>query len=524
MKDTSKRTITIALVLICAVQLTIALFWASKKSYLFFDEVYSYPAANNMESTAYAFPENEWADGTWFDEYMGVSKEHRFHYAIPFGNQVTDVHPPLFYILLHTASSFVPGHFSFMAGLSVNIILFIASSIALYFLGKEIFQNKSAALIIALLYGVSYGGLNTMVYIRMYMLLTLMTILHLLVYLRYFDEERIPLKGYLLLTVTLVAGVLSQYYFLFIAFFLGVWYTIKFFLEKKYIILGKYLGTIFASAALSLMIWPAMLHHLFGGVRGTEATENLFASGDYFSQLKEMVRIINNDMFTKFMWIILAGIAVLFMISRKKGCNVSEKTKKNITVTLFVTIGYLLLVTKVAPYQVDRYLMPVYPLVYAVIVGSVFYVVSVIFNKKLAAILCILGFGGLSMIHMVHSGIPYTYMKNPDNIERQKIAEEYQDSYALYISDNGECHQFYSAQMLRKYQGFYHVYDLTTTEKTTTDMQILENEEKLVVYVSNTKDMEEINRFVGSIFNGAVLSEENLLDEDDDWNVYLLNI
>ena len=78
--------------------------------------------------------------------------------------------------------------------------------------------------------------------------------------------------------------------------------------------------------------------------------------------------------------------------------------------------------------------------------------------------------------------------------------------------------------MLRKYQGFYHVYDLTTTEKTTTDMQILENEEKLVVYVSNTKDMEEINRFVGSIFNGAVLSEENLLDEDDDWNVYLLNI
>ena len=411
-----------------------------------------------------------------------------------------------------------------MAGLSVNILLFIASSVALYFLGKRIFQDDICALVIALLYAVSYGGVNTMVYIRMYMLLALMTILHLLVYLKYMDQKKIPLKGYVLLAITLVTGVLSQYYFLFIAFFLGAWYTIKFFLEKRYKTLGKYLGTILASAGITLAVWPAMLHHLFGGVRGNEAKENLFAIGDYFAHLKEMLRILNNDMFTKFMWIILAGIAVLCIICWKKEEKANKERLMKIAVTLFVALGYLLLVTKVAPYQVDRYLMPIYPLIYAIVVGIAYVLISVIFTKKSAVVLCILGFGGLSLIHMVHSGIPYTYLKNPDNIKRQAIAEEYQDNYALYISDNGECHQFYSAQMLRKYQGFYHVYDLMTVEQTKADMNLLENEQNLVVYVSNTRELSEVNVFVNSIFEGKALDENMLLDEDEEWNVYLLEL
>ena len=170
----NKKTITILLVTICVLQLILSVFIGSKKNFLFFDEVFSYPAANNIESVGYVFPENKWINSEWFDAYMGVDENARFDYSIPYNNQVRDVHPPLFYLFLHTASSFVPGEFSFFAGIGCNIFFFIVSSVALFFLGKEVFGNPICGLITGFLYAISYGGLNTMVYIRMYMLMTMM--------------------------------------------------------------------------------------------------------------------------------------------------------------------------------------------------------------------------------------------------------------------------------------------------------------------------------------------------------------
>ena len=37
-------------------------------------------------------------------------------------------------------------------------------------------------------------------------------------------------------------------------------------------------------------------------------------------------------------------------------------------------------------------------------------------------------------------------------------------------------------------------------------------------------DMKEVNEFVGKIFSEKSLNESNHLDEDEDWNVYLLEI
>ena len=139
MSKLNKKQITILLILICILQLIVAVFIGSKKNFLFFDEVFSYPAANNVESVGYEFPQNQWMDSIWFDKYMGVDSEHRFDYSIPYNNQVTDVHPPLFYFFLHTASSFVPDQFSMWAGLAFNMVFFVISAIALYFLGKEVF-------------------------------------------------------------------------------------------------------------------------------------------------------------------------------------------------------------------------------------------------------------------------------------------------------------------------------------------------------------------------------------------------
>ena len=185
---------------------------------------------------------------------------------------------------------------------------------------------------------------------------------------------------------------------------------------------------------------------------------------------------------------------------------------------------YLLLVTKLAPYQIERYVMPIYPLVYLLVVGGCVHLLANLIPMKFAAALCIVGFGGLSAVHILLSGVPFTYEKNGDNIERFAVVEEYGDGYALYISDNGECHEFYSSQMLRHYKAFYHVYDLSTVETVKDDMQKIQGEESIVVYVSKTNDMEAVNGFVKEVFDGVSLNDENHLDEDEDWNVYLLEL
>ena len=143
-------------------------------------------------------------------------------------------------------------------------------------------------------------------------------------------------------------------------------------------------------------------------------------------------------------------------------------------------------------------------------------------KPQFAITLCVLGFGGLSIVHMVHSGIPYTYVKNPNNIERHAIVEEYKDNYAIYISDNGECHHFTIAQILKDYPAFYHVYNLDSVEQAKGDMEFVQNESQIVVYVTSTLEVDEVNKFVGEVFQGKTLNEDNIIDEDEEWNIYLL--
>lgn len=518
-----KRIISI-LVFICALQLAVSIFWGSKKSYLFFDEVFSYKAANSTNDLDSEFLENTWMDESWFLNFMSADSEHRFEYSIPYQNQVEDVHPPLFYLFLHTTCSMIPEEFSYWAGISVNILFFVGCTIVLYFLGKEIFGNPTCGLLVGLLYAVSYGGINTMVYIRMYMLLTLMTLLHALVYIKYFEAKVVDWKAYAYLALTLVLGVLSQYYFLFVAFFFGIWYTIKLFFEKRYQVLCRYILTVAISAVGSLIIWPSMIIHLFGGGRGEEARGNLLALEGYFSSIRETFRIINNDMFTKMLPIILVGILVLLFINKRKGYHIEAGNAKKAFAVFFVCFGYFLLVTKVAPYMVDRYVMPIYPLVYLLVIGVVYKLLEKIIPVKYAIVLCMIGFGGLSAIHMVHSGIPYTYAKHADNLERQEIAAEYHDKYALYISDNKGAHYYDAVQMLKEYKGYYYVYDLTLIEQTQKDMDVIANEDSLIVYVKDKRSFEEAKDFVENVFPGCSFDKDSRVDEDEKWDVYLIDL
>ena len=125
---------------------------------------------------------------------------------------------------------------------------------------------------------------------------------------------------------------------------------------------------------------------------------------------------------------------------------------------------------------------------------------------------------------MVVSGIPYTYQKHTDNMERQAIVEEYHDNYALYISDNDGEHYYDAVQMLKEYKGFYYVYDLENIDTVKKDMEVLTSESQLLVYVKYKRKAEEADEFIRKVFPNRILNEESLIDVDEKWTVYLLNL
>lgn len=518
----SKKKISCLLIVICAIQLSLSLFWASKKSYLFMDEVFSYATSNRAEGTEAELPANEWLDESWFVDYVSADPEHTFEYSIPYNNQETDVHPPLFYLFLHTACSFIPGEFSYWAGMGCNIVFFIGSSIVLYFLGKELFGNKSCGLLPAFLFGISYGGLNTMAFIRMYMLLALIVLLHTYVCIRYMEREETPLKGYVFLGLTLIAGVLTQYYFVIIAFFFGVWYVVKFLMEKQYKKLGSYILTIFVSAGCSLLIYPTMVKHVFGTGRGMEARENFALSEGYLEKLITMWRLMDSQLFFNLFALVLLLFFILLFLHLKHQDKINKKTVAKAGVILFACAGYFMVVTKVAPYQIDRYLMPIYPLVYLLVIGSIYQLFAKLLPAKTAVVLCTLIFGGLSVTHMIYSAIPHTYSQDIVITPRLTTAEENQECYAIYIGSRKEdIPKYYDIlQVLSRYRGYYYIDELDNADKVREDMQLLKEEKKIILYVDANVDAEEASHYLKEILPGTLWEEEHLLSRDESWDVY----
>jgi len=78
-----------------------------------------------------------WVSGKEYQEYLAVSKSNTFNYASVYYNQRGDVHPPFYYILLHTVCSVFPETFSKWYGLGINFLFLLMTQGLLYHMIKR---------------------------------------------------------------------------------------------------------------------------------------------------------------------------------------------------------------------------------------------------------------------------------------------------------------------------------------------------------------------------------------------------
>ena len=162
-------------------QLLAALYWGFQKEGYYIDELWSYGLANSRETPFLqdkAGYMNAWHGPEFYGEYLTVDPGEWFDFRSVYENQAQDVHPPFYYLLLHTVCSVFAGEFSKWFGLAINLCFFAGILWLLFAIGGKLLGRENPArLLPPLLYGFSGGALSMVVYIRMYAMLTFWVLL-----------------------------------------------------------------------------------------------------------------------------------------------------------------------------------------------------------------------------------------------------------------------------------------------------------------------------------------------------------
>ena len=405
------------LIILLLLQFLLCLHFGNEKAGFHVDEVATYELSNSPDGIWPTWGINQWRSGEEYKNSFLINQNTRFSYTMVYENQEKDVHPPLYYMIIHTISSFVPGIFSKWIGLIPNIVFSILTTIVVWNISTKLIQNNIVALATAGFYAFSVGTFSTVTFIRMYAMMalfcSLLVLIHVNLACKLLYHKEILKKDYLLLLLCTTAGILTQYYFMIFCFFLCGCFAIGLFLLKKWRQLFIYIGAEFGAILISLLIFPKMLYHCFEGYRGKEALANAAHSEQAIESLKKVVSIISKQVGNGWLWelgILILGVLLLFLVNYfflhikvsfdskdfRIFCNADIFLKRKITyivpykIFIYLTFvlvitGYLLLVSRIAPFQTDRYYMCLYPLIYIVLAHVFFFLIQHVFKSISAA-------------------------------------------------------------------------------------------------------------------------------------------
>ena len=191
-KENKVRVPIIILALMIILQITIvSLIFLNEKENYHSDEPWSYGLANSVYKP-FLFGDDHggnmylnakaWLTGEDLHNYLTVQKGERFRFDSVWHNQVLDVHPPVYYCLLHFICSLFPDSFSNWYAFAINIIAMIVGQIFLFKAASKLCKSDITALIVCAVWGFSQGFVNLNVYLRMYSLLTMFAIIFLYSY------------------------------------------------------------------------------------------------------------------------------------------------------------------------------------------------------------------------------------------------------------------------------------------------------------------------------------------------------
>lgn len=324
----------------------------------------------NSELLSYkadVYEEPVWIGRQTFEEYITVGEQDGFSYLSVYFNVKDDNHPPLHFMALHTISSLFPGKITPIMGCIINLVCVLGIMMLLMRLGAQVMKlwdmekwGRLAGLLAAGLYGLSVGAVSTTLLIRMYAMVTFWCVATLEIHLQKLYSKKLGGKDFadgnkLLIAVT-VLGFWTQYFFLFYCLILAAVTAVLLWREKRIKELLGYIRSMVLAAVLGVVIFPFAISDVFSSGRGVEALENLSAGlSGYGNRISAFAGILVTELGLSVLVLVVLGLVGIVILFRKRQVSL-------LGLLWLPVAGYFLLAARMSPYLVDRYIMPLFPL------------------------------------------------------------------------------------------------------------------------------------------------------------------
>lgn len=440
-KLAGRRVFWISLIII--IQTVVYIVAGMGKAYIHMDEAYSLGLSNYDKIQIQENEDfyNHWHDAEYYKDYLVVNEDERGDFAPVYNNQRDDVHPPLFYLLLRVGMELTPGEFNKWTGIVINILAFAVNTVFLYLivdklLGKErVHRVKAFAL--TLVASITIAAISTVMYIRMYALLTMWATITMYLHMLLLDSKKVNVRLLTATGVVALLGVLTQYYYVFFLLPLFVTLTAKYWKAKRFVELRAYVVTLVIAAAVSLIIWPYSVQHMFFGYRGQGAMGNLLNFAHLGTQMGIFLGIVVLYDFHYALPLILVAMFALAIYGLKhhKNLDIAKKQDDYFTMILWPVLFFLVVASIASPFTDLRYLEAICGLLFVVVMFGLYKLLGLAMNEKgrnlvMGAVLVVVAILPIPM--KIEPDVEYSRFK-----EVVEFVDENHEVPAIYLFNSG---------------------------------------------------------------------------------------
>lgn len=199
-----------------------------------------------------------------------------------------DVHPPLYYHLLHETMRWSGGQQNKWQAIGLNLFLYVISACLLYLISRRLIpESPNGALFNVALWSLATGSITFSLFARMYELMTCFGLAATYFWLRWQQEERY--RDGIAWMLTLWLGYLSHYYLLLwggLLLLAGLYLSHKK-AKKMLFFVGIWVG----AGLLLLMSYPTALNHILHSSRSREIQNLTLKVSDLFNNIIKLLQI-----------------------------------------------------------------------------------------------------------------------------------------------------------------------------------------------------------------------------------------
>ena len=471
---------------------------ARDKKEFHIDEIYTYILSNSYDADRVANADeyfDVWRDGEDFNEFITVQPGERFAYDKVYRNNSLDAHPPLFYFFVHTLSSLFPNRFSKWFVLSINILAFVISQIFLFRLSLKIFGKNMWALVPAAVYGGTLLAIDTVNFMRMYILLTMFTVI--LAYIHYNLLTRdIRARDYILCFAVTFLGVFTQYYFAVSAFFMAAAFCIWLLANKKIKSLVFYALCMLSGVVLVFGVYPAGIKQITGSSTnniGNEVARSILDFSNFSTRFQEFTDNLKEGAFlgvNQKKWLIVYIVIASAMLSVALYKNRTDEQENQpcrkplwALVVCLAAIVFLTIATishTSGSYSYVRYVYHIVPLVCLTAALLLYLALSYApVKSQVIAVGLVLAFVFSTSSLAANKSATYLYRDYADNL-KTKIIAECKDKPLIVVNNSSN---YFLTANLTVFNKCNNVYVLVLDDDTDIDSVLSQKQSKGYVFM-----------------------------------------